>query len=104
MTRRFNFSAGPATLPESVLRRAQAALWDLDGTGIGILEHNHRGPAFRAVLERTTAAIREVAGIGDEFAILFITAGATHHFTMVPHNFLAESDTADFCHSGAWTA
>ena len=104
MTRKLNFSSGPATLPEPVLRRAQAALWDLDGSGIGILEHSHRGPAFRAVLERTTARIREVAGIGEDFAVLFLTAGATHHFTMVPHNFLGEAETADFCHTGLWTS
>jgi phosphoserine aminotransferase len=104
VTRKLNFGAGPAALPEPVLRRAQAALWDLDGSGIGILEHSHRGPVFRAVLERTTALIREVAGIGDDFAILFITAGATHHFTMVPENFLGDADTADFCHTGTWTA
>ena len=103
MTRKLNFASGPATLPEPVLRRAQAALWDLDGSGIGVLEHSHRGKAFRAVIERTTAAIREVAGIGDDFAVLFLTAGATHHFTMVPHNFLGEGDTADVCHSGVWT-
>ena len=54
MTRKYNFSSGPAALPEPVLRRAQAALWDLDGTGIGVLEHSHRGKAFRAVIERTT--------------------------------------------------
>jgi phosphoserine aminotransferase len=104
VTRRINFAAGPAALPEPVLRRAQAALWDLDGSGIGILEHSHRGAAFGAVLERTTALIREVGGIGDDFAILYITAGATHHFTMVPENFLGADDTADFCHSGVWTA
>jgi phosphoserine aminotransferase len=101
--RKLNFSSGPATLPEPVLRRAQTALWDLDGTGIGILEHSHRGAAFGAVLERTTAAIREVGGIGDEYAVLFITAGATHHFTMVPLNFLGEADTVDVCHTGIWT-
>ncbi|HEY6173571.1 MAG TPA: 3-phosphoserine/phosphohydroxythreonine transaminase [Kofleriaceae bacterium] len=104
MTRTLNFASGPATLPEPVLRRAQQALWDLDGTGIGILEHSHRGPAFRAVLERTTALVREVGGIGDEFAVLFLTAGATHHFTLVPQNFLGETDTADVCHTGVWTA
>ncbi len=104
MTRKLNFSSGPAALPEPVLRRAQAALWDLDNSGIGILEHSHRGPVFRAVLERTTALIREVAGIGDDFAILYVTAGATHHFTMVPDNFLGESDTADICHTGVWTS
>lgn len=103
MTRKLNFASGPATLPEPVLRRAQQALWDLDGTGIGILEHSHRGPAFRAVLDRTTALVREVGGIGDEFAVLFLTAGATHQFTLVPQNFLAEADTADVCHTGVWS-
>jgi phosphoserine aminotransferase len=104
VTRRLNFSSGPAALPEPVLRRAQAALWDLDDSGIGILEHSHRGKVFGKVLERTTRLIREVAGIGDDFAILYITAGATHHFTMVPQNFLGEDDTVDVCHTGVWTA
>jgi phosphoserine aminotransferase len=103
LTRTLNFSSGPATLPEPVLRKAQAALWDLDGSGIGVLEHSHRGAVFGAVLERTTAVIREVGGIGDEFALLFITAGATHHFTMVPQNFLGETDTVDVCHTGLWS-
>jgi len=103
VTRKLNFSSGPAALPEPVLRRAQAAIWDLDGTGIGILEHSHRGKAFRAVLDRTEAVIREVGEIGDEFAILFVTAGATHHFTMVPQNFLGETETADVCHTGVWS-
>jgi len=104
VSRKLNFSSGPAALPEPVLQRAQAALWDLDGTGIGILEHSHRGKAFRAVLERTIAALREVGGIGEDFAILFITAGATHHFSMVPQNFLGEADTVDVCHTGVWSA
>jgi phosphoserine aminotransferase len=86
-----------------VLRRAQEALWDLDGTGIGILEHSHRGKAFRKVMDRTNALIREVAGLGDEFAVLYVTAGATHHFTMVPHNFLGDAETADICHTGVWS-
>jgi phosphoserine aminotransferase len=103
VTRKLNFSSGPAALPEPVLRRAQAALWDLDDSGIGILEHSHRGAAFRAVLDRTTALIREVGGIGDDFAVLFLTASATHHFTMVPQNFLGEAETADFCHTGIWS-
>jgi phosphoserine aminotransferase len=90
-------------LPEPVLRRAQAALWDLDGTGIGILEHSHRGKPFGRVLDRSVALIREVGGIGDEFAILFVTAGATHHFTLVPQNFLGETETVDVCHTGVWS-
>jgi phosphoserine aminotransferase len=98
-----NFSSGPAVLPEEVLRRAQEAIWDLDGTGIGILEHSHRGKAFGRVLERAEAAVRQVGGIGDEFAVLFMTAGATHHFSLVPQNFLAPGQTADYCHTGVWS-
>lgn len=101
--RKLNFSSGPAMLPEEVLRRAQGALLDLDGSGIGILEHSHRGPEFARVLERTEAAIREVGGIGDEFAVLFVTAGATHHFALVPEQFLAAEQTADYCHTGVWS-
>ena len=101
--RKLNFSSGPAMLPEEVLRRAQGALLDLDGSGIGILEHSHRGPEFARVLERTEAAIREVGGIGDDYAILFVTAGATHHFALVPEQFLAADQTADHCHTGVWS-
>lgn len=103
MPRKLNFSSGPAALPEQVLRNAQGALLDLDGSGIGILEHSHRGPEFGRVLERTEAAIREVGGIGDAYAILFVTAGATHHFAMVPQNFLGAGQTADYCDTGIWS-
>ena len=98
-----NFSSGPAALPEEVLRSAQGALLDLDGSGIGILEHSHRGKAFGRVLERTEALIREVGGIGEDFAVLFVTAGATHHFAMVPQNFLGAGETADYCDTGVWS-
>jgi len=99
--RRYNFSSGPAVLPEPVLRRAQDALWDLDGTGIGILEHSHRGAAFERVLARTEAAIRRVGGIGDDHAVLFLQGGASSQFFMVPMNLLG-GGTADVCDSGIW--
>lgn len=101
--RKLNFSSGPAMLPEEVLRQAQGALLDLDGSGIGILEHSHRGPEFARVLERTERAIREVGDIGDEYAVLFVTAGATHHFALVAEQFLAPGETADYCHTGVWS-
>lgn len=105
MTRIYNFSSGPAALPEPVLRRTQEAIWDLDGSGIGILEHSHRGKEFGRVLARTERLIREVGGIGDEFAVLFVTAGATTHFAMVPENFLGTGTgaVADYCHTGVWS-
>jgi phosphoserine aminotransferase len=103
VTRKLNFSSGPAVLPEEVLQRAQQAIWDLDGSGIGILEHSHRGKEFGRVLEHAEAAVREVGGIGDDYAVLFVTAGATHHFSLVPQNFLAPGATADYCHTGIWS-
>jgi len=103
VARKLNFSSGPAALPEAVLKRAQGALLDLDGSGIGILEHSHRGPEFLRVLERTEAAIREVGKIEDDFAVLFVTAGATHHFSLVPRSFLGPEETADYCHTGVWS-
>ena len=101
--RKLNFSSGPATLPEEVLRKAQEAIWDLDGSGIGLLEHSHRGKEFGRVLDGAEAAIREVGGIGESYAILFVTAGATQHFAMVPENFLGPGETVDVCHTGAWS-
>ncbi|HTL36994.1 MAG TPA: 3-phosphoserine/phosphohydroxythreonine transaminase [Kofleriaceae bacterium] len=102
-TRKLNFSSGPAVLPEEVLRKAQDAIWDLDGSGIGILEHSHRGKEFGRVLDRAEGAVRQVGSIGDEFAVLFVTAGATQHFAMVPQNFLGDGETADYCHTGIWS-
>ena len=58
--RKFNFSSGPAVLPEPVLRKAQAAIWDYDGSGIGILEHSHRGAEFSALADRCERLVREV--------------------------------------------
>ncbi|HUQ06145.1 MAG TPA: 3-phosphoserine/phosphohydroxythreonine transaminase [Kofleriaceae bacterium] len=101
----FNFSSGPAVLPELVLRRAQEAIWDLDGSGIGILEHSHRGKAFMAVLERTEARLRQLAGIPDSYAVLFLQGGASTQFFQVPMNFLGgrAGATADYCHTGVWS-
>ena len=100
--RTLNFSSGPAVLPDIVLRAAQSALWDLDGSGIGILEHSHRGKEFGRVLARTEARLRAVASIPDDYAVLFLTSGATVQFSMVPQNFLG-GGVADFCHTGVWS-
>ncbi|HEX7702677.1 MAG TPA: 3-phosphoserine/phosphohydroxythreonine transaminase [Kofleriaceae bacterium] len=101
--RKLNFASGPSTLPEEVLRKAQDAIWDLDGCGIGLLELSHRSTEFGRVLDGAEAAVREVGGIGSEFAVLFVTAGATQHFAMVPQNFLGPGETADYCHTGVWS-
>ena len=98
----YNFSSGPAALPEPVLRAAQQAIWNHAGTGIGILEHSHRGAAFREVLARAEATARRLARIPDDYAVLFLQGGATQQFYMVPMSFLG-GGTADYCNTGAWS-
>lgn len=100
--RKFNFASGPAVLPEPVLRRAQDAIWDHAGSGIGILEHSHRGPEFTAVIERAEALLREIAGIPDDYAVMFVHGGGSSQFFMVPMNLLGEGRTADYCVTGTW--
>ena len=99
----FNFSAGPATLPEAVLRSAQAAIWDLSSSGIGVLEHSHRGPEFSAVLADAEANCRKLASIPDDYAVLFLQGGASLQFSMVPMNLLPAGGTADYLNTGAWS-
>ena len=98
----FNFSAGPAILPEEVLREAQEALWDLNGSGIGVMEHSHRGAAFDAVYEQTLADCRKVGDIPDSYEVLFLQGGASTQFFMLPANFLAADATADYLVTGDW--
>lgn len=98
-----NFSAGPACLPLEVLQEAQEALISLNGTGIGILEHSHRGSAFMSVYEETVSLVRQVGSIPDNYQVLFIQGGASMQFAMIPMNFLSESRTADYINTGAWS-
>ena len=99
----YNFSAGPAVLPESVLRQAQEDLWNLAGSGIGVLEHSHRGPVISRVLAEAEADCRALAGISDDYHVLVLQGGATLQFTMVPMNFLDAAHTADYLDTGSWT-
>jgi phosphoserine aminotransferase len=99
----FNFSPGPAVLPEPVLRKAQAAVWNYAGSGIGILEHSHRGPEFTDVIERAEASCRQLAGIPDDYAVLFLQGGASLQFSMVAQNLLGAGQTADYLNTGEWS-
>ena len=98
-----NFAPGPATLPEPVLARAQRDLLNVDGSGIGILEHSHRGPVFDRVLAEAEADCRALAGVSEDYAVLFLQGGASTQFFMVPANVLAEDATADYLHTGSWS-
>jgi phosphoserine aminotransferase len=99
----WNLSAGPAVLPESVLEEARENLLSLGNTGIGILEHSHRGKAFLKVYEETEALCREVGGIPANYKVLFLQGGASLQFSMIPMNFLAADRTADYLVTGAWS-
>lgn len=99
----FNFSAGPAVLPEEVLKQAQKELWNLAGSGVGILEHSHRGKAFTKVIEEAEADCRELAGITSKHKVLFLQGGASLQFAMVPMNLLNKNATADYILTGVWS-
>lgn len=103
MTHRiWNFSAGPAVLPESVLEEARDNLLSLGKTGIGICEHSHRGKPFMAIAAEAESLCRELAGIPDDYAVLFLQGGASLQFSMVPMNFLSSERTADYLITGMW--
>ncbi|SFH60091.1 3-phosphoserine/phosphohydroxythreonine transaminase [Planctomicrobium piriforme] len=103
MTKRINnFSAGPAILPVEVLEEARDNMLSLGDTGIGIMEHSHRGKAFIAVLEQVEADCRKLANISDDYSILFLQGGASSQFFMVPMNFLEPTQTADYLLTGSW--
>ena len=89
MTRAFNFSAGPATLPESVLRQAQAEMLDWHGSGASIVEMSHRGAEFMSVAAEAEADLRRLLDIPEDYAVLFLSGGATTQQALIPLNFAA---------------
>ncbi len=101
--RKYNFSAGPALLPEAVLAEAKENLLSLGDTGVGVMEHSHRGPAFQKVYHETIANCRALANIPDEYSILFLAGGASTQFYSIPMNFLSEGVTADYINTGTWS-
>jgi phosphoserine aminotransferase len=97
-----NFAPGPATLPLPALERAQQDLIDFEGTGIGILEHSHRGKHYAAVHAETKRLLRELLGIPDGYHILFMQGGARGQFALVPMNLLRPGKSADYVITGGW--
>ena len=102
MSRVYNFSAGPATLPLEVLEEAQRELVDYRGSGMSIMECSHRGKDYSAVHEEAVANVCELLNLSDNHAVLFLQGGASTQFAMVPMNLLGEGQTADYTNSGAW--
>jgi phosphoserine aminotransferase len=104
MARVYNFSAGPAILPLEALQEAQADLVDYKGSGMSVMEMSHRGKEYDALHNEAIANLKELMGLGDDYAVLFLQGGASMQFAMLPMNFLGEGQTADYVNSGSWGA
>ena len=99
----FNFSAGPAILPEAVLLEAQRDLVALPGVGMSVLEISHRSKTFEAILANTEADLRRLGGVPANYQVLFLQGGASLQFSMVPLNLLTPGATADYIVTGGWS-
>lgn len=98
----FNFSAGPAILPEPVLKRAQDEMLSFRGIGMSVMEISHRSRYFEAVLDAAEQGVRDVMRVPDNYRVLFIQGGASLQFSMVPMNFLGPDKSADYIVTGYW--
>ena len=102
MSRLWNFSAGPAALPQAVLERAQRELLDWQGCGASVMELSHRGKLFMGLAQQAEADLRELLAIPENYAVLFLQGGATQHFAQIPMNLAAEGASADYVVTGHW--
>ena len=103
MARVFNFSAGPAVLPEDVLSQAAAEMLDWEGSGMSVMEMSHRGREFIAIAEEAEADLRELLAIPKGYQVLFLQGGATLQFGMVPLNLLRGRSSVDYVNTGEWS-
>ena len=102
MSRAFNFSAGPATLPETVLRQARDELLEFPGAGASIVELSHRGPEFMQVAAEAEADLRTLLSVPDDYAVLFLSGGATTQQALIALNFAAPRQVVDYVVTGHW--
>ncbi|MEO5700722.1 MAG: 3-phosphoserine/phosphohydroxythreonine transaminase [Casimicrobiaceae bacterium] len=103
MGRVFNFSAGPAALPEPVLVRARDELLDWHGSGMSVMEMSHRGKEFVGIAARAEAGLRRILGVPDDYSVLFLQGGALAQNAFVPLNLLGAHHTADYVETGSWS-
>ena len=101
MSRVYNFSAGPAVLPEEVLKEAAAEMLDYQGCGMSVMEMSHRSSVFQEIIETAEADIRELMHIPDNYKVLFLQGGASQQFAMIPMN-LMKNKVADYIVTGQW--
>ena len=101
MSRVYNFSAGPAVLPEEVLKEAAAEMLDYRGTGMSVMEMSHRSKAFEEIIGQAESDLRDLLQIPDNYRVLFLQGGASLQFSMVPMN-LMKNRKADYIVTGQW--
>ena len=101
MSRVYNFSAGPAVLPEEVLREAADEMLDYRGTGMSVMEMSHRSKAYQTIIDEAEADLRTLMGIPDNYKVLFMQGGASQQFAMIPMNFM-KNKVADYIITGQW--
>src|SRR5271167_4057241 len=100
----FNFNAGPGALPLPVLERIREELLDWRGSGMSVMEMSHRSPEFESINAGAERRLRELLGISDEYAVIFVQGGGSMQFTMAPMNLCLPGKPVDVLHTGAWTA
>ncbi len=103
MSRAYNFCAGPATLPEPVLQQARDEMLNWNNTGMSVMEMSHRSSEFVHIAETAEKDFRELAGISDNYAVLFMQGGASSQFSCIPLNLLGDKTSADYINTGIWS-
>ncbi|ESW29981.1 hypothetical protein PHAVU_002G115000 [Phaseolus vulgaris] len=99
----FNFAAGPATLPEKVLLRAQSELYNWGGSGMSVMEMSHRGKEFLSIIQKAESDLRALLQIPPEYSVLFLQGGATSQFAALPLNLCSPNDAVDYIVTGSWS-
>ena len=103
MARVYNFSAGPAVLPEAVLVKAAAEMLDYKGSGMSVMEMSHRSKPYEAIIAKTEADLRELMKIPANYKVLFLQGGASFQFAMIPMNLMTGSKKIDLINTGTWS-
>ena len=104
MTRVFNFCAGPAALPTAVLEKASGEMLNWQGKGLSVMEMSHRSTEYVSIATQAEQDLRDLLSIPDNYKVLFMQGGATAQFAMIPMNLLRGKNTADYIHTGQWSA
>ncbi len=103
MSRIYNFSAGPAMLPEAVLRQAAEEMLDWQGSGMSVMEMSHRGKEFVSIAAEAEQTLRDLMGVPDNYKVLFLQGGASGQFSAIPMNLLRGRKRADYINTGSWS-